>query len=130
MNIVKRIINKIKKKNDHFHVEGLPMSVVKPDIADFTNSKSERMATGSRSAALGINSKVTISGICRHPNRRHIDSSQLDGLPITESGWTHCIFYGNYDACYYGGNCDHCKRIFIKGGCNDPHVQQEQNSSK
>ena len=114
MKIFKRLFDKFKKKHDpNFHKEGLPCYQNNTETSDC------KVASGSRCIAAGVNSKITISGICRHPNRQHVDPNQLDGLPITERGWTHCIYYGKNEECYFGGHCEHCKRVWIKGSNNE-----------
>lgn len=62
-------------------------------------------ASGNRSIALGIDTKVVIKGKCNHPNIRSINKEYLkDGLPIPEFAWTHCNFYQNGN-CLFGENC-------------------------
>lgn len=64
-------------------------------------------ASGSRSIALGIDTKVVANGKCNHPNKRNVNEKYLkDGLPIPKFAWTHCVFCRN-DDCIFGGECEH-----------------------
>lgn len=64
-------------------------------------------ASGNRSIALGIDTKVITKGKCNHPNKRHVVEERLkDGLPILKFEWTHCIFCHN-DCCMFGGECSY-----------------------
>ena len=69
--------------------------------------KGQFFATGHRCVALGVNSKIVASGTCGHPSKREIKLNRLDGLPISEQNWTHCIFCKGNKYCYFGGQCGH-----------------------
>lgn len=71
-------------------------------------NQSEIMCSGTYSVALGINTKIATNGLCGHPNKRPINPNMLDGLPIPEFGWTHCIFCSeDMKHCYFAGECEH-----------------------
>ena len=64
-------------------------------------------ASGNRSMALGIDTKVVVKGKCNHPDKKHIVEEHLkDGLPILEFEWTRCVFCHN-DVCVFGGECSY-----------------------
>ena len=71
--------------------------------------------TGNRSSAVGADVKVVPNGKCNHPNKREVTQEYLlDGLPIPEWAWTHCMFcYG--DECVYAGECEHRKTYRTEG---------------
>jgi hypothetical protein len=67
----------------------------------------EILCSGARNVALGVDAKLVPAGLCGHPNKRPINPARLDGLPISERDWTHCIFYRDLKYCYFAGNCKH-----------------------
>lgn len=62
--------------------------------------------TGNLSAALGVDAKVVPNGKCNHPNKREVRRERLDGLPISERDWTHCVFCRGGE-CVFAGECEH-----------------------
>jgi hypothetical protein len=70
-------------------------------------NQSKILVTGSRCHALGANTKLATNGLCGHPNKRPINPNCLDGLPISERDWTHCIFCRDMKYCYFAGDCEH-----------------------
>ena len=72
----------------------------------YNNTQVDIRATGNRSVALGINSKVTAKGVCDNPVQLQYDPlSDLLNNPITK-----CVFCKN-GKCYYGGECERCKPL-------------------
>lgn len=70
-------------------------------------NQSEILVTGGCSYALGINAKLVTNGLCGHPNKRPINPDCLDGLPISERDWTHCVFCRDMEHCYFAGDCEY-----------------------
>lgn len=64
------------------------------------------LVTGNRSVALGIDAQVKPCGKCNHPNKREVRRELLDGLPISEGDWTHCLFCWSGE-CVFAGECEH-----------------------
>lgn len=114
MKIFKCISDKFKKNYDIEENTSNNFSIEKEDFDTPDNTKTYT-ATGSCCYAAGINSKITPSGFCTHPEKREVDRRFLDGLPISERHWTHCVFYridsddGKYK-CFFGGDCEYCKK--------------------
>ena len=73
-----------------------------------TTDKS-KICTGHNNYAIGIDAIKIPIGKCMHINRRTINKERLDGLPISERDWTHCIFYSEFGECFFAGNCPYCK---------------------
>lgn len=65
------------------------------------------IVTGSRCVALGVDSVVVPAGLCNHPAKRLVNQDHIDGLPISEQDWTHCIFCDKLNNCYYAGECEY-----------------------
>ena len=70
-------------------------------------NQSEILVTGHNSHALDINTKLATNGLCGHQNKRPINPNCLDGLPISERDWAHCIFCRDMKYCYFAGNCEY-----------------------
>lgn len=72
------------------------------------SSKDERQACGARCEAIPSDAKIVPSGRCGHPDKRPVpEEIILDGLPIPEHLWTHCVFCKGYGDCYFAGICNH-----------------------
>ena len=71
--------------------------------------QSEIKVTGSNCYALEIDAKIVPRGLCGHPNKRSVNPEKLDGLPISERDWTHCVFcvFGEKEYCTFAGECEH-----------------------
>ena len=102
MNILNKIKNLFKKK------QPTDESINKASVEQ--KSEPSHIATGARNYALGIDTIVIPIGKCMHLNRRTINKDRLDGLPISEQDWTHCIFYSESGECYFAGDCSYCKK--------------------
>ena len=68
-------------------------------------NQSEILCSGHRNVALGINTKLATNGLCGHPNKRPVNPTRLDGLPISEQDWTHCVFCRDMKHCFFAGDC-------------------------
>lgn len=103
-----------RKKNHDIKEDRDNDFVIEKEDFDTPDNTKTYTATGSRCYAAGINSKITPSGFCTHPEKREVDRRFLDGLPISERHWTHCVFYRLDDdgqhKCFFGGDCEYCMK--------------------
>lgn len=74
---------------------------------DEREKQSEIKVTGSNCYALGIDAKIVPKGLCGHPNKRSVNPEKLDGLPISERDWCHCVFCRDMKYCYFAGACEY-----------------------
>lgn len=105
-----------KKTNESnkkvFHVDKDRFQYIDTDIAfDLSNATcsldDKLTVTGNRCVAAGIDTKIVPSGKCNHPEKRFVKEEYLDGLPIPEHAWTHCIFCNKDSDCFFTGECNH-----------------------
>ena len=108
----RKVSNKKKSNSAVFDINKDRFQYIDTDIAfDLANGKcslkDKRTVTGNRSVGLGIDAKIIPSGKCNHPEKRFVREEYLDGLPIPEHAWTHCIFCSKNSDCFFGGDCEH-----------------------